>query len=202
MSKEKSNRGRKSKLTDAQREEIRKRLLKGEQCASIAREHGVDPKVIRRIKSESSNGSKPGTIRMPVAEIKQVAEKSVLNDLSDPEIRPLLETMGDEDRNLFYAHKNDLMEISLHLNMASKFSALNAHKLAKMAQNHLNKLEDDSKIDGETVTVLNDAARLQAESNEAAKQPMKLYEIATRQPPPPPPPNSERRIVFENAPPE
>ncbi len=179
-----SAKGRPSRLTDEQKEDVRKRLLAGEAATSIGRRYGVDEKVIRRIKSEVCKTD--GKARLPVDTIKEAAQKSLQNDLQDPDVRTALEKMGAQDRDLFYNHKNDLLEITLQLNLSSKLSAQNAHKLAAMAQNHLSKIETDGVIDDEARLTLKDAMSLQMSSNEAAKQPMKLYEIATKQPPPPP----------------
>jgi hypothetical protein len=183
-SKPPAKRGRKSKIPDGDRPKIRLRLVAGESAKSIAREYGVDDKVIRRINKEAA--TEDGEVRLPVETIKEASEKSLANDLNDPSIRKVLELAGESDRDLFYSHKADLLEITLQLNLASMLSAQNAHKLAKMAQNHLSKIEDDAKLDSESRAVLSDAMALQASSNEAAKQPMKLFEIATKQPPPPP----------------
>lgn len=163
---------------------MRRRLLAKETAKSIARDFGVDDKVIRRMKSEITKDGAEN--RLPVGQIMEAAEKSVQNDLTDPVIRPLLEIMGEKDRDLFFKHKDGLLEVTLQLNLASRLSAQNAHKLAAMAQNHLNKIETNGILDAETRPILNDAMELQSCSNEAAKQPMKLFEIATKQPPPPP----------------
>lgn len=184
QSKQPAKRGRKSKIPDGDKPNIRRRLLSGETAMSIAREYGVDDKVIRRINKEEA--IEDGERRLPVEIVKEASEKSLANDLNDPSIRKVLELAGESDRDLFYSHKADLLEITLQLNLASMLSAQNAHKLAKMAQNHLSKIEDDAKLDSESRAVLSDAMALQASSNEAAKQPMKLFEIATKQPPPPP----------------
>ena len=140
MAQNKKTAGRKSKLTDEQREDIRKRLLKGEQAASLGREYGVDDKVIRRLKSQPSKDG--NTVRVPVQDVKDAAHKSMQNDLSDPVIRPLLDVMGQKDRDLFYAHKADLMEVAMQLNMAARYSAQNAHKLSRMAQTQLSKINE------------------------------------------------------------
>ena len=197
MEADKPKYGRPSKLTDEQKEDVRKRLLAGEKALHLAREYKVDEKVIRRLKSEPAKTD--GITRVPVEQIKAAAEKSVANDLNDPVIRPLLEQMGNQDRDLFYNHKNDLLEISMSLNLSAKLSAQNAHKLAAMAQNHLNKVEIDAQLDGDSRKNIMDAMELQASSNECAKQPMKVFEIAVKVPPKVDP-NAKREIVLVNAP--
>lgn len=176
--------GRKSKIPEGEREKIRARLMRGDTMADIARDYGVDPKVIQRMKHLAKQEG--GETRLPVGMIKQAAEKSLENDLRDPVVRNLLEIAGQSDRDLFYNHKNDLLEITMQLNLSCKFSAQNAHKLAAMAHNHLSKLETTALLDSESKETLNKAMVLQDASNESAKQPMKLFEIATKQPPPPP----------------
>jgi hypothetical protein len=183
MAQNKKIAGRKSKLTDAQRDDIRRRILAGEQCASLGREYGVDDKVIRRLKSLPSKDG--NTVRVPVKSVKDAAHKSMQNDLSDPIIRPLLDIMGQKDRDLFYAHKADLMEVAMQLNMTARYSAQNAHKLSRMAQAHLSKINEESPNDDGGRELLNDAMMYQDAANESSKVPLKLFEIATKQPPPP-----------------
>jgi len=179
---------RKSKLTPEQWEEIRKRVIAGEHVRALAKEfserigEAITEAAIRKAVKKPSAESK----RIPVDAVKAAALQSVRNDLDDPKIRPLLDVMGDADRNLFHNHKADLLEITLQLNMASKYSAQNAHKLSRMAQTELGKMDEDKPPDEETEKLLRNAMAFQVASNEAAKQPMKLFEIATKQPPPPP----------------
>ena len=183
MTQNKKIAGRKSKLTDAQRDDIRKRLLAGEQCASLGREYGVDSKVIRRLKSLPSKDG--NIVRVPVELVKEAANKSMQNDLTDPVIRPLLEAMGQKDRDLFFAHKADLLEVAMQLNMAARYSAQNAHKLSRMAQTQLSKINEESPNEEGGQGFLNSALIFQDAANESSKIPLKLFEIATKQPPPP-----------------
>jgi hypothetical protein len=176
--------GRPSKLSPEQRETIRQRLVSGGKPTLIAREYGVDPKVIQRIKTGyTKEGDKP---RASTDSIKAIAQKSLQNDLADPGIRPMLETMNEQDRSLFYAHKADLMEITLQLNMAARFSAQNAHKLSRMAQYQLSKLNEEAPGEDGGPALLINAAGFQEMANDAAKIPLKVFEIATKQPPTPP----------------
>jgi hypothetical protein len=203
MNPDKKKNGRPSKLTDAQKEDARQRLLAGESAASIARSLKVDDKVIRRLKSETGKDAS-GNKRFPVDTIRDAAHKSLQNDLNDPAVRPLLESMGDEDRNLFHKHKHDLMEITLHLSMAAKYSAQNAHKLTRMAQTEFSKMDEATPMSGEgagdNANLLRDGMMLHASATEASKIPMKFFEIATKQVAPPLDPSVPRTIVHVNAP--
>jgi len=175
---------RKSKLTEEQWEDIRKRVIAGESVRGLAAEYS---KIIGGTISEAAIRQRIKTTtggRVSVDSIKLAAQKSLQNDLSDPEIRPILESIGPKDWDLFHSHKSDLLEMTMHLNLAAKLSAQNAHKLAEMAQNHLSKVETDAELDADTRISINDAMMLQSCSNESSKQPMKLFEIATKQPPP------------------
>lgn len=195
--------GRPSKLTDTQREEARRRLLDGESAVSIASIMQVDSKTIRRLRTEIGKDSS-GRKRFPVNVIRDAAHKSLQNDLDDPAVRPLLESMGDEDRNLFYRHKHDLMEITLHLSMAAKYSAQNAHKLTRMAQTEFGKMDEDTPMSGDgsgdNASLLRDGMILNASATEAAKIPMKFFEIATKQVAQPLDPSVPRTIVHVHAP--
>jgi len=173
------------KLSAEIKEEIRRKLLAGERPVDLAPEYGVTIKTISRMKREAQYPEN-GHMRVPVDDIKAAAAKSLQNDLADPIVRPLLEAMGDQDRSLFYSHKADLMEITLQLSMASKYSAQNAHKLSRMAQAQLSKINEDAPTEDGGRDLLNNAMMYQAGANECAKTPMKLFEIATKQPPPQP----------------
>lgn len=172
------------KLSLQDKETIRRRLLAGEKQVDLAAEYAVNVKTISRIYIESP--VEEGEPRLPVAKIKEAAQKSLDNDLNDPVVRELLEKAGQSDRDLFQSHKADLLETVLQLNIAVKISAQNAAKLARMSKNHFDKLEDDSPLNSENRLIKNDAMELQVDSNEAIKAPMKFFEIATKQPPPPP----------------
>lgn len=193
----KPKRGRKSKLSDVKKDEIRKRLLAGEGSAGLGREYGVDEKVIRRIKAEPAK-DEDGTPRLPVDQIKEAARKSLENDLNDPVVRSLLDNANEEDRGLFYSHKADLAETALQLSLSAKLHAQNAHKLAAMAQNHFNKLDLESPLTAETRPILADAMELTACSNESSKQPLKLFEIAGRNSNAAPP--GPRKVILINEP--
>jgi hypothetical protein len=151
---------------------------------------GVSDRHIRRIKNEGKEAKGNEAPRLPASDVKMAAARSVENDLNDPLIRPLLDSMGNEDRSLFHSHKSDLLEIVMQTNMASRYSAQNAHKLARMAQTELNKVDEQAvagtKEADHNLDTLRLALGYQAASNEAAKQPMKLLEITLKAPAPPP----------------
>jgi hypothetical protein len=187
MATKKKQPGRKSKLTPEQWEEVRKERLAGSGWAELERKWKVNEATIRSHLREPSGKDKN---RVPIDAVQTAARKSVENDLRDPLIGPVLEKMGDQDRALFHAHKSDLLEIVAQMNLASRYSAQNAHKLARMAQIHLGKVDEEA-APGSPEAQVNDATityamALQAGSNESAKQPMKLLEITFKAPPPPP----------------
>lgn len=179
--------GRKSKLTPEQWEEVRKERMAGAGWAELERKWKVNEATIRTHLRDPSGKDKN---RVPIDAVQAAARKSVENDLRDPAILPVLEKMGDADRALFHAHKADLLEIVHQMNLAGRYSAQNAHKLARMAQQNLSKVDEEAAPGtpdaARNDTIITYAMALQSASVEAAKIPLKLVEITLKAPPPPP----------------
>ncbi len=106
--------GRPSKLSPAQWEQIKQRLIAGEIAADLAREFGVSPTAI------STRVSKQVETAKAVAN-QLVAADTALRSLPISEQVSVL-TLAD-----------NLRAISMHLAGAAKFGAATAHRLAGIA---------------------------------------------------------------------
>jgi len=175
----KRERGRPSTSTPEKDAEIRQRLLNGESGASIARAMGVSERRIGRIKREGE--TKKGEVsRLPTDAIREAAQKSVENDLNDPQVSSVLAKAGMEDRDLFFALKADITETALILSMAGKLGAISAKRLASMALMQLDKIKDPENLGEEGRNALQTFIAMQHASNIAAKLPTELMNIAAR----------------------
>jgi len=142
--------GRKSKLTDAQWDQIQKRLLAGELPADLAREFKIDRAAITRRFSQQLN-----TVKSVAKQI--VSAEEALYDL------PVAQQL------ITISLANDLRAISRHLAGAGVKGAATAHRISAMAHAQTEFL-DDTDTTGETnVPILKSINMLTSVANDAAK---------------------------------
>lgn len=142
--------GRPSKLTDQQWEQLHKRLLAGEKAAALGREFGVSSAAI------STRFSKRIETVKAVANQVVVAEQE-FRKLTVPEQLAALTLM------------DDLRAISTHLAGAAKYGAASAHRLAGIANAHVQKIDDASPLtDEESLKSLRSIAALTKVANECS----------------------------------
>lgn len=145
--------GRKAKLTEAQWEEIKRRVVAGESMTALAKEFKVSKALI------SGHCSKKAE-RIRVVANKLVEAGKALASLPEPE-RPLAVRLAD-----------DLKAISLNLTRAAKAGSDTAAQLAEMANGKVKKvIRENGKVCQET---LMDIATLTVSSNRAAAPAMRL----------------------------
>lgn len=141
--------GRPSKLTDAQWEEIGKRLLKGEAAFALAREFGVDRAAVTRRFSQRNATIKATASKLVEAEramsFLNVAEQIAARSLAD-----------------------DLKAISEHLAGAARFGAATAHRLSGIAHSKVSEVDDAAPL-AENIAALKDVAVLTKMANEASE---------------------------------
>lgn len=144
---------RTSKLTDAQWNDIEKRMLAGEKAAILAKEYGIDRAQITR------------KITPSVRNVKTVANQLLTAEtaLKQLPITQQIATLSLVD---------ELRAISTNLASAGKYGAINANRLSGLANAQLNTVdEEDIESSGvalKMVSVLTDMA------NEASKVPLGL----------------------------
>lgn len=115
--------GRKSKLTDAQWDQIGKRLLKGEKARPLAREFGISEAAIRaRFSARTS-------------QVKAVANQILATEQA---LKGLDVSSQIDAVNL----ANELRAISMHLAGAARFGAATAHRLAGIANGQVALVDD------------------------------------------------------------
>lgn len=142
--------GRKSSLTEKQWEEIGRRLLDGESGRSLAAKFGVSEAAIRKRFG---------------AQTKQI--KNVANQLVEAETAfkslPISAQIGA--RTL----ADRLMSISNHLCGAAEYGAATAHRLAGIAHNKVNDIDDASPLDDDSLKSLKGIAVLTEMANKASE---------------------------------
>ena len=160
--------GRKAALTPDQFAIIERRhLIDGESVRSLAKEFGVNEKVIRnRINPHKSAAETDAKPLLALAFEKIEADSKVRNLSAQIAALPTVRQ----------ATFNDLVPkleaISGHLASGSEYSAATFHRLSALAHQQVQKIDDtDPLANGE---VLRGIAALQALANEAAKTPIGL----------------------------
>ena len=119
--------GRPSKLTDAQWQEIGKRLLAGESVRKLAKEFGVSPSSVQERFSERNK------------EIKKVADQ-----LSKAEMA--LSVLPVSAQISARSLADELKSVSQHLAGAARFGAMTAHRLSSMAHLESDKIDDTAPL--------------------------------------------------------
>lgn len=137
---------RKSKLTEAQWAEIQTRLIKGEACRALAREFGVGESTIRE------------KVSTQCAEINSVVGQVIS---ADQAFKSLPISAQITAQSLI----DELRGISIHLAGAARLGAQTAHRLAGIANQQVQLLDDADPDTGKLRTV----AALSSVANEAAK---------------------------------
>lgn len=115
--------GRKSKLTDEQWQQIGERLVKGEKPADLAREFKVSKATISERFSKRTE------------KIKAVAGQLVAAETA-------FESLGIAEQISARSLADDLKAISAHLASAAKYGAQVAHKLAGIANEQAQQVDD------------------------------------------------------------
>lgn len=141
--------GRPSKLTDAQWEQIGKRLLAGESAASLAREFKVSTGLISQRFSKRTQAVKSTADKIVEAEralsFLNVSEQIAARNLAD-----------------------DLKAISEHLAGAARYGAATAHRLSGIAHGKVAEIDDAAPL-GENIESLKNVAVLTRMANEASE---------------------------------
>lgn len=115
--------GRPSKLTDAQWEQVGKRLLAGESTSALAREFGVSKTAIS-VRFSKRNET-----------IKIVANQIV-------ETERALSKLNVSEQMAARSLADSLKDISEHLAGAARYGAMTAHRLAGIAAQQVEKVDD------------------------------------------------------------
>lgn len=147
--------GRPSKLTDLQWEQIGKRLLAGESTSDLAREFGVSKSVISTRFSKRTE-----TVKTVVNQMVEV----------DRSFNSLNVSEQIAARSLF----DELKAISTHLAGAAKYGAMTAHRLAGIAQDQVQKIDDADPLSEESLQSLKGIAALSRTANMSSEIAMNL----------------------------
>lgn len=147
--------GRPSNLSDAKWEELKARLAKGEKAADLAREYKV---------SKSSISQR---VSKRIETVKTVANQIVAADVA-------LKALPVAEQVLVHSLVDDLKAISTHLASAGKFGAATAHRLAALAHDQVQKVDDADPGGEESEKALKNVGRLTRLSNEAGTLPINL----------------------------
>jgi hypothetical protein len=142
--------GRPSKLTDAQWEQIGKRLLAGESAGSLAREFGVDKAAISRRFSQRN------------ATIKTVAKQIVETDRA-------LSFLNASEQIAARSLADDLKAISEHMAGAARFGAATAHRLSGIAHSKVAEIDDAEITAPASIEALKSVAVLTKMANESSE---------------------------------
>jgi hypothetical protein len=166
--------GRQSKLTDAQWDEVKQRVLNGESRRAVAREYGISESALRE------------KISAQISEVKDVANQIVATDRA---LRALPISAQVSAINL--AQK--LTSISNHMVCAAEFGAATANHLLSIAHRHAAKVDEANPTSKKSTTALNGVLALTKAANDASEIGMNLLRAnkeavadLTRKVPPPP----------------
>lgn len=147
--------GRPSKLTDAQWETLKRRLIAGEKAADLAREYGVSKAAI------SVRVSKR------VETVKNVANQLV-------EAEEAVKALPFSEQVAVYQLAEDLRAISMHLAGAAKYGAATAHRLLGIANAKVQEIDDAQPLNAQSVESLKGIAVLTRVANDSATIPTAL----------------------------
>lgn len=150
----------KSKLTDHQWAEIEERLLAGESQSKIAKDYDITQRAI----------SKQMSSRVKTVEI--VAHQMV-------EAKKAFDTLPVSSRVNAQTLIDRLMSISDHMSSAAEYSARNAHKLSRLANEHLDSIDPENLE--QTPNALRMVTGLTNMANEASKIPLGLIQANKEQ---------------------
>lgn len=124
--------GRPSKLTEKQWTEIKRRVLAGEKPADLAREFKVS-------KAAVSN-----RVSKRIETVKTVANQLVNANRA-------LEDLSDSEQSMARELAADLQAMSGHMGKAGKYAAASSHRLAALAHQQLDKVDDINPLESADV---------------------------------------------------
>lgn len=142
--------GRPSKLTEAQWEQIGKRLLAGESAAELSRSFGVSKAAISMRFSKRNE-----TI------------KSVANQIVETE--RALSKLNVSEQMAARSLADDLKAISEHLAGAARYGSATAHRLAGLAQSKVAEIDDAAPLSPASLESLKGVAILTKLANDASE---------------------------------
>ena len=141
--------GRPSNLTDAQWEELKGRIARGEKPADLAREYGVSKSAI------STRVSKR------IETVKSVANQIVKTEEA-------LRGLPVSEQLLAVSLASELSAVSMHLAGAAKFGAATAHRLSGIAHAKVQEIDDAAPLDAKSFDALKGVAVLTKLANESS----------------------------------
>ncbi|NKI68947.1 Hin recombinase [Collimonas pratensis] len=142
--------GRPSKLTDAQWEQIGKRLLANESASSLAREFGV------------SKGAISIRFSKRIETVKTVANQIVSADRA-------LSLLNVSEQIAVHSLVDDIKAMSTHLAGAGKFGAATAHRLAGIANAKVAAIDDIDPLSEDSMIALKGIAVMTRMANESSE---------------------------------
>lgn len=147
--------GRKSKLTDQQWADIKRRVLEGARPADLAREYGVSRATISE------------RVSRRVEEIKSVANQVVSAELA-------LGALPIAEQVMTISYASGLRAISLSLMRGADLSAKNYHRVTALANAELQRVDDAEPMSETSLAALKNVAALTKLGNDAAQTPINL----------------------------
>ena len=142
--------GRRSKLTESQWAEVKRRLMGGETQSHLAREFGISKAAVQQRFS----------VRLET--VKAVANQLVSAEQS-------LRSLPISDQLSALSLADELRAISTHLAGAAKFGAATAHRLAGIAHGKVQQIDDAAPLDDESLGELKGVAVLTKMANDASQ---------------------------------
>lgn len=160
--------GRKSSLTAEQWLEIERRhVVDGESINALATEFGVNESSVRRkIKPNKAESPKP------VNSLAVIAKEKVRADAESKRIAEQIAGLPYAKQQIVSDLARKLTNISDHVASAAENSAASAHRLAMMANQQLEKVDEVNPM--KSMEHLQAVALLQKMSNAAAETPLNL----------------------------
>lgn len=164
--------GRPSKLSDKQKDEIRKRLLAGEKAIDLAKEYKIDRAAITR------------TFSQQIATIKNVANQIVAVDeaFSKMPVAQQIATIQEADH---------MKAMSNHLLQGGSKAASLFHRFSNLAAIHSDKLDESDLDSEESNTIRKTIAQCLSIANNAALIPMDIMKVSKDK-------NSNEKKVIEH----
>lgn len=164
--------GRKSALTDDQWIEIERRIMvDGESVFSLAVEFGVNESSIRR-KIKPNKADKAERALKDNPGLKELAAEKVRVDAESDRVSKQIAELPYAKQQIVSDLARKMSNISDHIGSAAEFSAASAHRLAMMANQVLEKVDEvDPMKSAEHLTAV---AALQKLANGSAEIPLGL----------------------------
>lgn len=164
--------GRKSVLTPEQWVEIERRhLVDGESLNSLAREFGVNESSLRRKikpnKAESPNTPNP---------LQQLAVEKAANEKEAKDIADRIAVLPIAKQQIVTDLSAKLRSVSDHLACAAEYGAMTAHRLAGIANQQIQKVNDADPLAGDSVEILKGVGALTTLANQSAQLGMNLLQ--------------------------